>query len=117
MIPASSSLPWRREAGATVRLAAPLVLTNLTQAMIQGTDVVLLGWLSARSLAASALGANLFVAFLIFGMGLVTASAPLLSRRLGGMPHSVRDVRRTVRQTMWAALTVAVPVLIILWHA
>ncbi|WP_442679115.1 MATE family efflux transporter [Sphingomonas sp. ASY06-1R] len=111
------SLPWRREAGATVRLAAPLVLTNLTQAMIQGTDVVLLGWLSARNLAASALGANLFVAFLVFGMGLVTASSPLLSRQLGRMPHSVRDVRRTVRQTMWAALTVAVPVLIILWHA
>jgi MATE family multidrug resistance protein len=111
------SLPWRREAGATARLAAPLVLTNLTQAMIQGTDVVLLGWLSARNLAASALGANLFVAFLVFGMGLVTASSPLLSRKLGGMPHSVRDVRRTVRQTMWAALTVAVPVLIILWHA
>ena len=117
MSAAPPSLPWRREAGATVRLAAPLVLTNLTQAMIQGTDVVLLGWLSARSLAASALGANLFVAFLIFGMGLVTASSPLLSRKLGGMPHSVRDVRRTVRQTMWAALTVAVPVLIILWHA
>jgi MATE family multidrug resistance protein len=111
------SLPWRREASATVRLAAPLVLTNLTQAMIQGTDVVLLGWLSARNLAASALGANLFVAFLVFGMGLVTASSPLLSRQLGRMPHSVRDVRRTVRQTMWAALTVAVPVLIILWHA
>jgi len=117
MTAASSSHSWRREAGATLRLASPLVLTNLTQAMIQATDVVLLGWLGPRSLAAGALGANLFVAFLVFGMGLVTASSPLLSRQLGGMPHSVRDVRRTVRQTMWAALTVSVPVLIILWHA
>ncbi|WP_420137202.1 MATE family efflux transporter [Sphingomonas sp.] len=118
MAAASSLLqPWRREAGATVRLAAPLVLTNMTQALIQATDVVLLGWLGARSLAAGALGTNLFVAFLIFGMGLVTASSPLLSRKLGGMPHSVRDIRRTVRQTMWAAMTVAAPVLVILWHA
>jgi MATE family multidrug resistance protein len=109
--------PWRREASFTMGLAAPLILTNLTQAAIQATDVILLGWLGPRSLAAGALGANIYVAFLIFGMGLVTASSPLLSRKLGAMPHSVRDVRRTVRQTMWAAMTIAAPVLVILWHA
>ena len=108
---------WRQEAGATSRLAGPLVLTNLTQAAIQGTDVVLLGWLGPRSLAAGALGSNIYVAFLIFGMGLVMAASPLMSRKIGAMPHSVRDVRRTVRQTMWAAVTVAIPVMLILWHA
>jgi MATE family multidrug resistance protein len=113
----SSLSAWRHETGATARLAAPLVLTNLTQAAIQGTDVVLLGWLGPRSLAAGALGSNIYVAFLIFGMGLVMAASPLLSRTIGAMPHSVRDVRRTVRQTMWAAVTIAIPVMLILWHA
>jgi len=94
-----------------------LVLTNLTQAAIQATDVLLLGWLGPRSLAAGALGSNIYVAFLIFGMGLVTAASPLMSRQIGAMPHSVRDVRRTVRQTMWAAVTMAVPVMLILWHS
>ena len=108
---------WRREAASTLRLAAPLVLTNLTQAAIQATDVLLLGWLGPRSLAAGALGSNIYVAFLIFGMGLVTAASPLMSRKIGSMPHSVRDVRRTVRQTMWAAVTMAVPVMLILWHS
>jgi MATE family multidrug resistance protein len=117
MSAASPPSAWRREAGATVRLAAPLVMTNLTQAAIQATDVVLLGWLGPRSLAAGALGSNVFIAFLIFGMGLVTAASPLLAQELGARAHSVRDVRRTVRQTIWAALTLAVPVLIILWHA
>jgi len=119
MLAASSSPPgaWRQEIAATLRLASPLILTNLTQAAIQATDVLLLGWLGSRSLAAGALGSNIYIAFLIFGMGLVTASSPLLSRKLGAMPHSVRDVRRTVRQTMWAALTIACPVLVILWHA
>jgi MATE family multidrug resistance protein len=116
-VPAAPSRPWRRETAATLRLAGPLVLTNLTQAGIQATDVVLLGWLGPRSLAAGALGSNLYTAFLIFGMGLVTAASPLLSRRIGAMPHSVRDVRRTVRQTMWAAVTLAVPVMLLLWHA
>ena len=35
--------------GATVALAWPLVLTNLTQSLIQSTDVVLLGWAGART--------------------------------------------------------------------
>jgi len=108
---------WRQEAASTLRLASPMVLTNLTQAAIQATDVVLLGWLGPRSLAAGALGSNIYVAFLIFGMGLVTAASPLMSRKIGSMPHSVRDVRRTVRQTMWAAVTMAIPVMLILWHA
>ena len=39
----SPSRLWRAEARATLRLAYPLVLTNLTQAGIQATDVVMLG--------------------------------------------------------------------------
>ena len=108
---------WRQEALSTLSLAAPMVLTNLTQAAIQATDVLLLGWLGPKSLAAGALGSNIYVAFLIFGMGLVMTASPLLSRKIGSMPHSVRDVRRTVRQTMWAAVTMALPVMLILWHA
>jgi len=114
---AAAERPWRRESAATLRLAGPLVLTNLTQAGIQATDVVLLGWLGSRSLAAGALGNNLYIACLIFGMGLVTAASPLISRQVGSMPHSVRDVRRTVRQTMWAVVTIACPVMLLLWHA
>ncbi|WP_407695691.1 hypothetical protein [Sphingomonas changnyeongensis] len=36
---------WRVEAAATARLASPMILTNLSQAAIHTTDVVLLGWL------------------------------------------------------------------------
>jgi multidrug resistance protein, MATE family len=79
--------------------------------------VLLLGWLGARELAASALGANLFIAFLIFGMGLVMAASPMLARQLGQHRHSVREVRRTVRQAMWVAATVTVPVWMALWHS
>lgn len=108
---------WREEARATVSLAGPLVLTNLAQAAIQTTDVVLLGWLGARALAAGSLGSNLYVAFLIFGMGLVTAASPLIATQLGRRRYSLREVRRTVRQTFWAALTLTVPVWAALWHA
>ena len=108
---------WRGEARAMATLAWPLILTNVAQALINATDVVLLGWAGARTLAAGTLGVNIYFAFLIFGMGLVTAAAPMLSREIGARAHSVRDVRRTVRQTMWAATAIAVPVWIVLWNS
>ena len=108
---------WREEARATVALAYPLVLTNVAQALIHATDDVLLGWVGARTLAAGTLGINLYTAFLIFGMGLVTAAAPMIAREIGERAHSVRDVRRTVRQTLWAAFAIAIPFWLILWQA
>src|SRR4028118_1288965 len=120
MLPRSSApaerRPGRARARATVLLAYPLVLTNLTQALIHATDVVLLGWAGPRTLAAGTLGINIYFAFLIFGMGLVTAAAPMIARELGARRHSVRDARRTVRQAMWAAAAICLPVWAILWN-
>jgi MATE family, multidrug efflux pump len=110
------SRAWRDEARATLALAWPLILTNISQALIQATDVVLLGWAGPLVLASGMLGVNLYVAFLIFGMGLVTAAAPMIARELGARRHSVRDVRRTVRQTMWAAVAIAIPCWLLLWQ-
>ena len=107
---------WRDEIRATVALAWPLILTNLTQSLIQSTDVLLLGWAGSSVLAAGTLGINLYYAFLIFGIGLVTAAAPMVAKELGARRHSVRDVRRTVRQTMWSAAAMVVPIWVVLWH-
>lgn len=109
--------PWREEAVATAQLAGPLILTNVAQSAINATDVVLLGWLGAHQLAAASIGVNLYIAFLIFGMGLVMAASPIMARQLGARRHSVRETRRTVRQAIWAAITISVPVWLILWHA
>jgi MATE family multidrug resistance protein len=108
---------WRGEARATLALAWPLILTNLAQALIHATDVVLLGWAGASVLAAGTLGLNIYFAFLIFGMGLVTAAAPMIAREVGARKNSVREVRRTVRQGLWASVAIALPIWAILWHA
>jgi len=107
---------WRIEARSLAALAWPLILTNLSWSLIHATDVLLLGWVGPRILAAATLGVNLYFGFLIFGMGLVTAAAPMIAKELGARAWSVRDVRRTVRQAMWAAAAVAVPVWIACWH-
>ena len=110
----SNFAPWRAEAAATLRLALPLVLTNVTQALIHATDVVLLGWAGSRTLAAGALGVSLFTAFLVAGMGLVMATAPMLARELGARWQSVRVVLRTVRQGMWSTAAVSPSALLLM---
>jgi MATE family, multidrug efflux pump len=112
----TSPSPWRAEMRATLALAWPLILTNMAQSLIHATDVVLLGWAGAGTLAAGTLGVNIYLIFLIFGLGLVTAAAPMLAAEIGARRHSVRDVRRTARQAMWAAVAVAIPVWAILWN-
>ncbi|HEX8620726.1 MAG TPA: MATE family efflux transporter [Allosphingosinicella sp.] len=108
---------WREEIRATVALAWPLILTNLSQSLIQSTDVLLLGWAGSRVLAAATLGINLYYACFIFGIGLVYAASPMIAKELGARRHSVRDVRRTVRQTLWSALALVLPIWALLWHA
>jgi multidrug resistance protein, MATE family len=107
---------WTAELRATLSLSWPIILTNLAQNALMTSDVILMGWLGPSALAAGALGTNLFFAFLIFGIGLVSATAPLIAEELGRNRHAVREVRRTVRQGLWTAFAIAVPIWIVVWH-
>ncbi len=109
--------PWADEFRATLSLAWPLILTNVTMVLINATDVFLLARLGPDALAASAMGSGIVIAMLLFGIGLVTAASPMMASQLGRMPHSVRDVRRTFRQSLWAAVAVTIPIWIILWFS
>lgn len=107
---------YRAEFRATLALAWPLILTNLTMSLIGATDVLMVGWLGPTELAASSLGFNLSMLLAIFGMGLVMGASPLMASEIGRFQHSVRDIRRTFRQTLWLVAMLSVPLLVILWH-
>lgn len=109
--------PWRLEAGALTALALPMIAGNIAWAGIAATDLLLLGRLGAGAVASGALAINLFNALLIFGMGLVTAAAPLIATERGRRRHSVRDVRRTVHQTLRAAALFVLPAWALLWES
>ena len=98
-------------------LAWPMILTNLGQTAMTATDVMMMGRLGSNALAAGALGSNLYFAPLIFGLGLMLATSPMIATELGRKRHSVRDLRRTVRQGLWLAILVSIPIWIILWNA
>lgn len=114
--PSATATVWRDEFRATLVLAAPLILSNLTMALIQATDVVLMGWLGPRALAASALGLNLAMSMTIFCMGLVIAAAPLMAAELGRRFNAVREVRRSFRQSVWVACVAVLPAWAVLWN-
>lgn len=107
---------WLAELRATLALGWPLILTNLAQIALTTTDVIVLGRVSAEALAASALGANLYLALLIFAIGLVTATSPMMAAAIGRKRHAVRDVRRTFRQGLWSAFIISLPAWLVLWH-
>ena len=100
-----------------VALAWPLILSNLTMALIQATDVVLMGWLGPRQLAAAALGLNLTFAIALFALGILTATSPMMATALGQRSNAVRDVRRTFRQGLWLVVITTIPTWILLWNA
>jgi len=109
--------PWRAEARALILLSGPLIVGNLGWSAIAATDLLLLGRLGADAVAAGSLGLNLYTAFLIFGIGLTTAASPLIASERGRRLHSVRDIRRSVRQTIWAGALICLPAWALLWHA
>jgi len=107
---------WRIEVRALLVLAGPLVLTQLGQVAIQTTDVIMIGWLGPDALAAASLGVSAVFVLLIFGIGVVSATAPMIAHDLGRRRFAVREPRRTVRQGFWVALALGLPACVLLWH-
>jgi MATE family multidrug resistance protein len=107
---------WRLELRATLALAWPLILANLTQQVIQATDVLLMGRLGATQLAAATLALNLTFTFNLLMLGLVIASSPMMATALGQRFNAVRDVRRTFRAGLWLIAAMLPSYWLVLWH-
>ncbi|HEY6048449.1 MAG TPA: MATE family efflux transporter, partial [Sphingomicrobium sp.] len=111
-----SKSAWRDELRATLALAWPLILANLTQQVIQATDVLLMGRLGATQLAAATLALNLTFTINLLMLGLVIAASPMMATALGQRFNAVRDVRRTFRAGLWLIAITLPPYWLLLWH-
>ena len=107
---------WAQERRATLRLAWPLILANVTLQAIQVTDVLLMGRLGGPQLAAATLALNLNWVFSIFLLGIITASSPMMATALGRRSNAVRDVRRIFRAGLWLIVIVMPPYWLLMWN-
>jgi multidrug resistance protein, MATE family len=97
------------ELGETLRLAVPIALTQLGQIAMMTTDIAFIGRLGSEALAAASLAHTVFFVSFTFGMGLVSAVAPLAAQAFGA--RDPRMVRRSLRVGLWAALLIALPMM------
>ena len=102
---------WFAEARELLKLAAPLVLTQLSQMAIMTTDVIMLGRLGKTALASAALGNTVFFFTWLIGCGPVAAVAPMIAHILGANPGDRAGVRNAVRMGFWSVLILSVPLI------
>ena len=95
----------------TLKLAAPMALTQLGQIAMMTTDLAFIGRLGDAAVGAAALaGTVYFIAFTI-GLGLISAVAPLAAQAFGA--RDPRMVRRSVRSGLWTGLLISLPIMIV----
>jgi multidrug resistance protein, MATE family len=97
------------ELAETLKLAVPLALTQLGQIAMMTTDIAFIGRLGSEAIAAASLAHTVFFVSFTFGMGLVSAVAPLAAQAFGA--RDPRMVRRALRVGLWAALLLALPMI------
>ncbi|MDP2410057.1 MAG: MATE family efflux transporter [Pseudolabrys sp.] len=105
---------WRAETIGTIRLALPMALTQLGQIAMMTIDLILIGHLGENALAGSALAHTLLFAAFVFGMGVVSAVAPLAAQAFGA--REPRMVRRALRVGLWVSVMLAVPLMAMQLH-
>jgi MATE family multidrug resistance protein len=93
----------------TLKLAVPIALTQLGQIAMMTTDLALIGRLGDEAVAAAALAHTVFFVSFTFGMGLMSAVAPLAAQAFGA--RNPRLVRRSLRVGLWAGLLISLPMM------
>lgn len=93
----------------TLRLAVPLMLTQLGQIAMITTDLAMIGRLGEDAVAAAALAHTVYFVSFTFGLGLTSAVSPLVAQAFGA--GDVRLIRRSLRVGLWVALLISLPMM------
>ncbi len=106
--------PWRGELRAMLRLAAPIVLTQLCWVAMMTTDIAMIGHLGADPLAGASLSLMVFFLGYVVCFGVTMATAALAAQAYGA--RQPRTVRRVIRQGLWITIVLTLPGLVVFAH-
>jgi MATE family multidrug resistance protein len=93
----------------TLRLAVPMMLTQLGQIAMITSDLALIGRLGEDAVAAAALAHTVYFVSFTFGLGLMAAVSPLAAQAFGA--GDVRRIRLSLRVGLWVALLISLPIM------
>src|SRR5690606_13573286 len=114
LVPMLAVTAARREGRATLTLAVPLVLTQLTQMTMSFVDVIMIGRLGTAALAGGVLGSSTFFTLLLVCVGVVLAVNPSVAQSYGAGDDA--EVGRWARQGLWLGLLLGVPLIVLLGY-
>jgi MATE family multidrug resistance protein len=97
----------RAELSATLKLAVPLALAQLSTFFMGMVDTACVGHYSAEALAAVAIGNSIHWGFASFGMGVSLALDPLIAQAVGAKEHG--EAWNWLRLGARAAIAVGIP--------
>ncbi|MBB4636894.1 MATE family efflux transporter [Longimicrobium terrae] len=104
------ALLFAHELRALMRVAGPLIVSQLGGIAMNTTDTIMVGPLGADALAAAGLGNAIFIAAMMLAMGTLMGMSPLISQAFGAGDHA--ECRRVLVQGLWLAVLLAVPMTI-----
>src|ERR1700720_4651111 len=93
----------------TLKLAAPMALTQLGQIAMMTTDLAFIGRPAGAPGPPAALAGTVYFVSFTIGMGPTSAVAPLAAQAFGAGQTLL--VRRSLRSGLWAALLIALPIM------
>ncbi|HEY9112738.1 MAG TPA: MATE family efflux transporter, partial [Rhodanobacteraceae bacterium] len=97
---------FAREIRATVKLALPLIAGQLSAVGMGAVDVALAGHYNAHTLAAVAVGANVWVLGLVSAVGVMMALSPSVAQLDGAGRRG--EIGPLFRQALWLAAALSV---------
>ncbi|HEX2209667.1 MAG TPA: MATE family efflux transporter [Longimicrobium sp.] len=105
------SLLFMHELRALMRVAGPIVVSQLGGIAMNTTDTIMVGPLGAQSLAAAGLGNAIFMSALMVCTGTLLGMSPLVSQAFGAGDR--RECSRVLVQGVWLAGILAVPMTLV----
>lgn len=94
-----------------LRLAGPIIVSQLGQIGMNTADTIMVGPLGATPLAAAGLGTAIHQFFVTVSIGVIVGMAPLVSQAFGA--GDILQCRRTLVQGMWLAVLLSIPVVLL----
>lgn len=104
-----------RELRETLRLATPLVLGQLSAIGMNVVDTVLAGHYDAPTLAAVAIGANVWSLAIVAAIGVMLAMPPSVAHRYGA--GECEPIGALLRQALWLAMFIGIGLFFAVRHA